>query len=88
MNAVRVRVKNGELVLEGPTKTDLPEGKVITLVPVDDAEDFVLFGEAEREMDPAERKELGEALSEGIADFEAGRTVPAREVIARLRARA
>lgn len=88
MNAVRARVKNGELVLEGPTKTDLPEGKVIELVPIDDGDEFVLFGEAERAMDPAERKELGEALNESIADFEAGRTVPAREVIARLRARA
>jgi hypothetical protein len=88
MNAVRVRVKNGELVLEGPTKTDLPEGKVITLLPVDDEDQFVLFGEDESAMDPAERDELRKALNEGIADIEAGRTVDAREVIARLRARA
>ena len=71
--ALKARVKNGRLVLDEPT--NLPEGAEIELVPADDEDD----------LDDAERAELHQAIEEGLADMKAGRTVDAKEAIARLR---
>jgi len=66
------RVTNGRLVIEEPT--DLPEGTVLELVPVDD-------------MDDEERAALDAALDEGIAQAARGEAVDADDVLRRLRAK-
>jgi hypothetical protein len=71
---LKARVRNGRLVLDEPT--DLPEGIEVPLVLADGDE-----------MDAEEQKALFESLRAGVADMKAGRTVDAREAIARLRAR-
>jgi hypothetical protein len=76
MNSMRARVRNGRLVLDEPTT--LPEGAEVELRLVDGDDD----------LDAEERAELYESLREGIADLKAGRTVDAREAIARLARRA
>lgn len=72
-HALKARVKNGRLVLDEPT--DLPEGAEVELVPADGEDD----------LDPMERAELHRSIEEGLADMKAGRTVDAKEAIARLR---
>jgi len=78
MFALKARVKNGRLLMDEPT--ELPEGATLDLVAVD--------GDALDDLDEDERRDLHAALLEGIADAEAGDTVDADEVLARLRARA
>ena len=75
MSALKARVENGRLTLNEPT--DLPEGTVVPLEIADDWDD----------LDDAERAALHEAIREGIADMEAGRTIDARTAIAQLRSR-
>jgi hypothetical protein len=81
MQPLKAHVHNGRLVLDEPT--DLPEGEVIELVPVDD----VLAGGGDY-LDDEERERLHKSIDRGLADVKAGRTVDARVVIDRLRARA
>lgn len=69
--ALKARVRSGRLVLDEPT--NLPEGAEVHLVLTDGDN-----------LDDEERAELHESIEEGIADMKAGRTVDAREVIARL----
>jgi len=69
---LHARVTNGRLVIEEPT--DLPEGTVLELVPVDD-------------MDDEERAALDAALDEGIAQAARGEAVDADDVLRRLRAK-
>ena len=71
---LKARVRDGRLVLDEPT--NLPEGIEVELI----------FADGD-DLDPDERRELEEALHEGLADIDAGRTVDAREFIAGLRAR-
>ncbi len=59
MHALKAHVKGGRLVLDEPT--DLPEGEVVELVPVDD-EDF----------DPEERARLLGAIEEGTESIARG----------------
>lgn len=73
MGTLKAEVKNGRLVLNEPT--DLPEGTVIELV---EADPFA-------NMDPAERERLHAVLAESRAEHEAGRGIPAEEVLQRLR---
>jgi predicted transcriptional regulator len=63
--------------------TDLPEGEVIELVPVDD----VLAAGGDY-LDNEERERLHDSIERGLEDVKAGRTVEASKVIERLRARA
>jgi hypothetical protein len=81
MQPLKAHVHKGRLVLDEPT--DLPEGQIIELVPVD--ESFVEIGE---DLDDEERARLLDAIERGIADAEAGRTVDAREFLDSLRSRA
>ena len=81
MQPLRARVHNGRIVVDEPT--DLPEGEVIDLVPLDD----VLAAGGDY-LDAEARARLHASLDRGLADVEAGRTVDAGEVIATLRARA
>jgi hypothetical protein len=77
---LRAVVKNGRLVLDEPS--DLPEGEVVELVPVD-----AHLDDATDNLDDEERARLHAAIDRGLADIEAGRTVPAEDVIEKLRAR-
>ncbi len=81
MQPVKAIVHNGRLVMDDPT--DLPEGEVIELVPVDD----VLAAGGDY-LDEEERERLRDAIDRGLEDVKAGRTVEASKVIERLRARA
>lgn len=80
MHAMKARVENGRLKLDEPT--DLPEGKLVDVVLLDDV--LLTGGD---DLDDEERAVLHESIREGIADMEAGRTVDARTAIAELRSR-
>jgi hypothetical protein len=81
MQPLKAHVHNGRLVLDEPT--DLPEGEVIELMPVDE----VLAAGGDY-LDDEERAALHASIERGIADGKAGRKVDASVVIAELRARA
>jgi uncharacterized protein HemX len=74
MQPLRARVHNGRLVLDEPT--DLPEGEVAYLQPVDAVLDD--------EFDDAEHAKLRQALDEGIEQMKAGQTVDMAEAMAEL----
>ncbi len=71
-------VQNGRLVLDEPT--DLPEGEVVYLVPVGEADQ-------EDDLDDEERAALHRSLERGLADSRAGRVIDAEVVMAKLRSR-
>lgn len=73
MQSLKAHVHNGRLVLDEPT--DLPEGEVVELVPVED--DF----------DDEERAELHRALDEGIAAGRAGEHVDGEAFVRQLLSR-
>ena len=81
MQPLKAHVQNGRLVLDDPA-TDLPEGEVVELVPVDD----VLAAGGDY-LDDDERAALQRAIEEGIDDFENGDSEDAFEFLARLKAR-
>jgi hypothetical protein len=81
MHALKAQVKNGRLVLDEPT--DLPEGEVVELVPVDE-----VLASGGDYLDNEERERLHASIQRGIADVKAGRTVEAAQAISKLRARA
>jgi hypothetical protein len=72
--SLRGEVRSGRLILDEPM--DLPDGTVVELVPAD----------TEDALDQEDRERLHAAIDRGIADARAGRTVPASEVLAKLRA--
>jgi hypothetical protein len=76
MQPLKAHVHNGRLVLDEPT--DLPEGEVVYLQPVDAALDD--------ELDDEERAELRQALDESIEQMKAGKTIDVAEALAELRA--
>jgi hypothetical protein len=79
VNAV---VKNGRLVLDEPT--DLPEGQVVELVPLDE-----VLARGGDYLDEEERAELHRELEESIAEVEAGaELIDAEDLLAELRANA
>ena len=68
---VRAHVRAGRLVLDEPT--DLPEGSVVELMPIDD-------------MDEAERAALDASIDEGLAQADRGEAISADELMRRPRA--
>jgi hypothetical protein len=72
MNALKAHVENGRIIVDDPT--DLPDGTVLHVVPVDD-----------REMDAEERAALEQSIEAGYADFEKGNVEDAFEHLARLK---
>jgi hypothetical protein len=74
MQALKAHVKGGRLVLDEPT--DLPEGEVVELVPVDEVE-----------LDDDERERLDTALEVSMRQARAGQLVDAEQVIRKLMAR-
>jgi hypothetical protein len=73
IQSVKARVKNGRLVLDEPT--DLPEGSEVTLAITHD------------EPDDEERARIIAAIERSMDQVQAGKSVDADVVIARLRAR-
>lgn len=73
MQALKVQVKNGRLVLDEPT--DLPEGAEVEVVVIDD------------ELTADERAALHASLDRALDDSEAGRGVDAAEYLRQYRAR-
>ncbi len=80
MQPLKAHVKDGKLVFDDPS-TDLPEGEVVELVPVDEV--LVRGGDY---LDDEERAALHRSIEEGIEDFENGDTEDAFEFLARLKA--
>jgi hypothetical protein len=80
MQPLKAHVHNGRLVLDEPT--DLPEGEVLYLRPVEAA-----VGELDDGFDDTERRALHEALDEGIAAARAGDHVDAEAFTQELLAR-
>ena len=74
MAPLKARVHNGRLLLDEPT--DLPEGEIVYLQPVEELDD----------LDDEERARLHEALREGIEQMKTGQTIDAAEALAELRA--
>lgn len=81
MQPLKAHVKNGRLLLDEPT--ELPEGEVIELVPLDD-----VLANGGDYLDDEERERLHQSIERGLEDVKAGRTVDARQAIEALRARA
>ena len=79
MQPLRARVRHGRLVLDEPT--DLPEGKVVEVVLLED-----VLAERELVLDDAERERLHESLRESIEQMKAGNTIDGAEALAELRA--
>jgi hypothetical protein len=75
MGPIRARVKNGRLIVNVPT--DLPEGTVLDLVMDDEGDDLT----------SAERKALHAEIRRSTLEAKKGRTRPAEEALAELRAR-
>lgn len=73
MQALKVQVKNGRLVLDEPT--DLPDGAEIDVIVMDD------------ELNAEERAELHASLDRALDDSEAGRGMDAAEYLKQYRAR-
>ena len=80
MQPLKAKVVKGRLVLDEPT--DLPDGEVVELVPLDE----VLAGGGDY-LDMDERERLHEALDRGLEDVKAGRTTPADVILRELRRR-
>jgi hypothetical protein len=78
MHAVKAHVKNGRLLLNEPT--DLPEGEVVELVPLDE-----VLTDAVDYLDDEERAALHESLRESVEQMNAGQTVDIEEALAELR---
>lgn len=78
MQAFKAHVKNGRLVLDEPTDTDLPEGTEVTLSITDDAGG---------DYDDEERGRIKESLAVSFEQAKKGQLIDADVVLARLRAR-
>lgn len=81
MQPLRAQVFHGRLVLSEPT--DLPEGEVVDLLPLDEV--FTGGGDS---LDAEERERLHASIDRGLDDVKAGRTVTADSLIQTLRTRA
>ncbi len=79
MQPLKAHVHNGRLVLDEPT--DLPEGEVIELVPVDE-----VLAQGGDLLDDEDRERLHEALRESIEQMKRGETIDAAVALAELRA--
>lgn len=76
MIALKAHVENGRVVLDEPM--DLPDGTVLSIVPVNDADD----------LDDEERAELNREIAASIADRKTGApTYSVEEVLADLGSR-
>jgi hypothetical protein len=72
-------VKHGRLVLDEPT--NLPEGEVVELVPIDE-----VLARGGDYLDEDDRAALHEELEASISEMDNGQLIDAEEVLAELRA--
>ena len=72
---LKARVVNGRLILDEPT--DLPEGREVYLAVVDEGDD----------LDDEERAALHASIERGMKQLDAGQSVDAEVVLAKIRAR-
>jgi hypothetical protein len=79
MEALKAIVKNGRLVVNEPT--DLPEGEIVELVPLDE-----VLASGRDYLDDEERAALQRELEASVAEVDAGQLIDADEVLAELRA--
>ncbi len=79
MHALKAHVKGGRLLLDEPT--ELPEGEVIELVPIDE-----VLANGGDYLGDEERERLHQSLREGIRQMKAGQTIDAAAALAELRA--
>lgn len=79
MQPLRAHVRHGRLVLDEPT--DLPEGRVVEVVLLDE-----VLSELGPELDDEERERLHSSLRESIEQMKAGNTIDGAEALAALRA--
>jgi hypothetical protein len=79
MRALKAQVKNGRLVLDEPT--DLPEGEVVELIPVDE-----VLASGGDYLDDEERERLHEALDRSVKQAQEGKLIDSDAVMAKLRA--
>lgn len=79
MQPLRAHVHNGRLVLDEPT--DLPEGEVVELVPVDE-----VLARGGDHLDDEDRAALHRELEASVAEAKSGQLVDAEAVLAELRA--
>ncbi len=79
MQPLKAHVQNGRLVLDEPT--DLPDGEVVELVPLDE-----VLARGGDYLDDEERAALHRELDASIAEAKAGNLIDADEVLAELRA--
>ncbi|HKE15565.1 MAG TPA: hypothetical protein VKB80_11895 [Kofleriaceae bacterium] len=77
MSAFKAQVKNGRIVVDEPT--DLPEGEVIDLVPLDE-----VLARGGDYLDHEERERLHRSLRESIEQMKAGETIDADAALAEL----
>jgi hypothetical protein len=75
MKTLKAVVEGGRLKLNEPTK--FPEGTVLKLVLADDPVN----------LEAPEHRELSEAVEKSWAEVEAGKTIPASEVLRKLQRR-
>lgn len=79
MQPLKAKVHNGRLVLDEPT--DLPEGEVVDLVPVDE-----VLARGGDYLDDDERQRLHDSLRRSIEQMKAGQLIEADAAMAELRA--
>jgi hypothetical protein len=79
MQPLRAHVHNGRLVLDEPT--DLPEGEVVYLQPMDG-----IVADEGDDLDDEERAALHAELRASIAEAKTGNLIDADDVLAELRA--
>jgi hypothetical protein len=79
MQALKARVRNGRLVLDEPT--DLPEGEIVELVPVNE-----VLAQGMDDLDHEDRERLHDSLRESIRQMEAGELIDGADALAELRA--
>jgi type II secretory pathway component PulL len=75
MSAMKARVENGRLKLDEPT--DLPEGRVVELIPVDE-----VLAEGGDDLEDDERAALHQSIDESIEDEAAGNVADLSKIIA------
>lgn len=79
MHPLRAHVQNGRLVLDEPT--ELPDGDIVELVPLDE-----VLASGGDYLDEDDRAALHRELEASVAEMKAGKLIDADDVLAELRA--
>ncbi len=79
MEPLKAQVRNGRLLLD--EATDLPEGQVVELVPVDQA-----WADGDDDLDDEDRALLHESLAESLEQAKNGQLIDGADALAEIRA--